>query len=61
MRLTFAVFALCLVAGCMSPPKPKECEGEFRPVNGTGQKAASLSAAQSLALCKKGGQHVQQG
>lgn len=60
MRLVFAVLALCLVAGCMSPPKPKECEGEFRPVN-AGQKAAALGAAQSLALCKKGADHGQQG
>lgn len=57
MRLIFAVLALCQLAGCVSPPKPKECEGEFRPVNGF-QKAEALSASENVALCLKGDGHA---
>lgn len=56
MRMTLGFLALCLVAGCsITPPKPKQCEGEFRPVNAPAQKGAALiSQAQRLALCTKG-------
>ena len=57
MRLMMAVVALCVLTGCVSPPKPRDCEGQFRPVNVTGQKAAWLDAAQSLALCRKESDH----
>ena len=61
MRLSFSFLVLCLVAGCSTPPKPQQCEGEFRPVNSTVQGFTNLGAAQSLALCNKGSSHVQVG
>jgi hypothetical protein len=62
MRLTFGFLVLCLVAGCaFSPPKPKQCEGEFRPVNQTTEKGAALTREQNLAMCTKGGINGNQG
>ena len=58
MRLTMMAIAVCLITGCVSPPKPRDCEGQFRPVNATGQKAVQLDEAQSLALCRKERDHV---
>jgi hypothetical protein len=56
MRVTLGLLALCLVAGCsITPPKPKQCDGEFRPVNAPTQESTTqMSHAQSLALCTKG-------
>lgn len=56
MRMTFGFLALCLLAGCsITPPKLRQCKGEFRPVNALVQKGSALvSQAQSLALCTKG-------
>ena len=60
MRLTLCSVALCLLAGCgLTPPKPTECVGEFRPVNTpTKPPAVALSAEENLSLCK-GDFHVQ--
>lgn len=55
MRITVGSLVLCLLAGCaLTPPKPQQCEGEFRPVNAPAAQAVSLNAAQSQALCMKG-------
>lgn len=60
MRLLISLIALGLVAGCSSPPKPRECSGEFRPVNKVEQKGASLDAATSkFSLCTYRGNHEQ--
>jgi hypothetical protein len=65
MRLTRGFLAsLCLMAGCsVAPPKPPQCEGEFRPVNAPAHQgvALSMSREDSLALCTKGGRHAYQG
>lgn len=57
MRLTLSLLALCLVmTGCaFSPPKPKQCEGEFRPVNEPAKSSAATSRDQNIALCTGGG------
>ena len=60
MRSVFALAAICALAGCVSPPKPAECRGEFRPVNAA-TKAAALDPAQSVALCTKGSGHDSKG
>lgn len=63
MRMTVGFLALCLLGGCaFTPPKPKQCEGEFRPVNqsAAGDQAASLTPAEQVAMCKKGGAHGHQ-
>lgn len=67
MRLTLGfTAALGLLAGCstFSPPKPPQCEGEFRPINAPAPQAASLSMnqADSLAMCTaKGANHAHKG
>ena len=34
IRKLFLILSLTLfIIGCATPPKPKECTGEFRPVN----------------------------
>ena len=34
IRKLFLILSLTLfIVGCATPPKPKECTGEFRPVN----------------------------
>jgi hypothetical protein len=57
MRLIFSILSLVALAGCsLTPPKPAQCEGDFRPVNAsihTGM-LMPMNKAQSLALCKKG-------
>jgi len=61
MRLTLGFLAvLCLTAGCsLTPPKPPECEGEFKPVNAPAQgQFLSMSRVDSLALCKIGASHA---
>ncbi|WUR13804.1 hypothetical protein E7V67_001480 [[Empedobacter] haloabium] len=62
MRFTLGSVALCLLAGCsLNPPKPPQCEGEFRPVNAQpGQAALPMNTADSLALCMKGAGHGHQ-
>lgn len=63
MRMTVCFIALCLLGGCaLTPPKPKQCEGDFRPVNqySGGESAASLTPAEQIAMCKKGGTHGHQ-
>ena len=62
MRITWiAALALSgLLAACSSPPKARDCDGEFHPINAL-DKSAGLNHAQSLALCKKGGHDEQQG
>ncbi|GEM_PF-1898956 len=57
MRYIITIIALCLISGCGSPPKPRSCEGDFKPVN-IEQKGASLGS--SISPCK-GGAHEQQG
>lgn len=63
MRITLAALAFGLVTGCsFTPPKPKQCEGEFRPVNTPAQQGSTLmSQAESLALCTKGAGNGLQG
>jgi hypothetical protein len=52
MRI-FTLFLLAaagpFLGGCVSPPKPSDCQGEFRPVNAV--RATAVGQAQSLALC----------
>jgi len=55
-----AVALTALMAGCSAPPKVRDCDGEFHPVNAE-NKSASLNHTQSVALCKKGGSDEQQG
>ena len=33
-EIVFIFTVLLFLAGCSTPPKPRECVGEFRPVNG---------------------------
>jgi hypothetical protein len=59
MRLVSLVALLSALAGCsFSPPKPPECEGEFRPINIQQKGASAMNAKDSLALCSKGGSYV---
>jgi len=32
-HITILLLVLSVVTGCAIPPKPRECQGEFRPVN----------------------------
>lgn len=59
MRTLAYLFALGLIAGCSTPPKPPECSGEFRPVNKIEQKGAALSVSSKLALCGNKENHEQ--
>jgi hypothetical protein len=65
MRLTRGFLAtLCLMVGCsVAPPKPPQCQGEFRPVNAPAHQGAAMlmSREDSLALCTKGTPHADQG
>jgi hypothetical protein len=65
MRLTLVSCAvLCLMAGCsFSPPKPPQCQGEFRPINVSTQPTAALpmSRKDRLALCTKRSRYADQG
>jgi hypothetical protein len=63
MRMTVGFLALCLLGGCaFVPPKPKQCEGEFRPVNQpvSGQSTASLTLVERVAMCTTGGAYGHQ-
>lgn len=57
MRLVLGSIIIAVLAGCSSPPKPKECEGEFRPVN-IDQKQSAAQGFGAVALCKKGTAHA---
>ena len=61
MRITWiAALALsAVVAGCSSPPKVRDCDGEFQPINAV-EKSARMTRAQSIAMCKQGGRDGQQ-
>jgi hypothetical protein len=62
MRNVTIMFAVVLISGCaFSPPKPKQCEGEFRPVNQSQVVGAASVHIPALALCTKGAGNVQQG
>lgn len=65
MRSTLGFLAaLWLMAGCaFTPPKPPQCQGEFRPVNAPGHQGAALTMSResSVALCAKGAEHAYQG
>jgi hypothetical protein len=32
-KILFVLSLLSFIVGCSTPPKPRECVGEFRPVN----------------------------
>ena len=65
MRLTVAsLAALCLLAGCaLSPPKPPQCQGDFRPVNAAAPQrlGMTMSRMDSVVLCTKGVANAKQG
>jgi len=52
MRFIVVILLTVIVAGCQgSPPKPAECEGDFRPINLPPAANTHLSRAESEALC----------
>lgn len=56
MRFTFGLLTLCLVSGCaFSPPKPKQCDGEFRPVNDPAKHTMKQLSQACLGTCIEGG------
>ena len=65
MRLTVeSLAALCLMAGCaLSPPKPPQCQGDFRPVNAPVHQRLGMTMRRmdSVALCTKGVANAHQG
>ena len=32
-KMIFILLAMSFIIGCSTPPEPRECVGEFRPVN----------------------------
>lgn len=61
MRLLGLVVAGVLLAGAatgcaLKPPKPKDCEGEFHPVNAPapGEVVSKLSGAENVSMCSRG-------
>lgn len=60
MRFVPLVAVIFAIAGCsFSPPKPPECQGEFRPINIEQKGVHAMSANDSLALCLNGRAYVQ--
>lgn len=63
MRMLLLMLIACAMAGCASPPKPAQCEGDFRPVNKgalPAELSTSVRGAAAHALCV-GGTDVSRG
>lgn len=62
MRFLLHICLVCslLCAGCaITPPKPKQCEGDFRPVNGQAAHTALQPSTLAQSLCIHAGEsHV---
>lgn len=62
MKNVVVMFLLCLFTGCaLSPPKPPECKGEFKPVNATESKIPSDDNSGKVVRCNEGVAYGQQG
>ena len=59
MKLITTVFLVAaghFLSGCVSPPKPSQCQGEFHPVNALAH-VGSADQGQHAALCIGKGDH----
>lgn len=62
MKIIVAMALLCSFAGCaLSPPKPPECKGEFKPINVLENKITAIDKSSKIVRCNEGGAYGKQG